>query len=148
MTELREIVAGETIFIKLDPNDGYHWITIRKDDKWKTAFRKRYGHYKYKVIPIGLQNAPATFQAMINEILREFPDQGVVLYLDDILIYSKSLQEHEKLVKQVLARLEKHHLAVSLTKSVFHVRTVELLEYIVNTVGVTISERKVESIMK
>ena len=95
MTELRERVAGATIFTKLDLKDGYHLIRIRKGDEWKTAFRTRYGQYKYKVMPFGLVNALATFQAMMNHILREFLDHGVVVYLDDILIYSKNQKEHE-----------------------------------------------------
>ena len=148
MTELRERVAGATIFTKLDLKDGYHLIRIRKGDEWKTAFRTRYGHYEYKVMPFGLVNAPATFQAMMNHILREFLDHGVVVYLDNILIYSKNRKEHEVLVKKVLERLEQHDLAVSLKKSVFHAKTVEFLGYIVETAGVTMSERKVESILK
>ena len=90
MTELRERVVGATIFIKLDLKHGYHHIRIRKGDKWKSAVRTRYGHYKYKVMPIGLVNAPAMFQATMNHILPEFIDHWVVVYLEDILIYSKN----------------------------------------------------------
>jgi len=145
VTELRERVAGVTIFTKLDLKDGYHLIRIKKGDEWKTAFRTRYGHYEYKVMPFGLVNAPATLQAMMNTILREFLDHGVVVYLDDILIYSKIMEEHDALVKQVLARLERHDLAASFKKSVFHVDTGEFLGYIVGKAGVTMSEKKVES---
>ena len=147
MTELRERVAGATVFTKLDLKDGYHLIRIRKGDEWKTAFRTRYGHYEYKVMPFGLVNAPATFQAMMNTILREFLDHGVVVYLDDILIYSKTLEDHKALIKQVLAWLEQHDLAISLKKSVFHVDTVEFLGYIVGKEGVTMSKKKVVCIL-
>ena len=147
MTELRERVAGATIFPKLDLKDGYHLIRIKKGDEWKTAFRTWYGHYKYKVMPFGLVNAPATFQAMMNTILRKFLDHGVVGYLDDILIYTKTMEEHTALVKQVQARLERHDRAVSLKKSFFHVDTVEFLRCIVGKAGVTMSEKKVESIL-
>jgi len=122
-------------------------IRIKKGDEGKTAFRTRYGHYEYKVMPVGWDNAPATFQAMMNTILREFLDHGVVVYLDDILIYSQKMEEHEALVKQVLGRLERHDLAVSLKKSVFHVDTVEFLGYIMGKAGVTMSENQVESIL-
>jgi len=98
-------------------------------------------------MPFGLVNAPAIFQAMMNKILREFLDHGVVVYLDDILIYSESEEEHIELVKKVLAKLEEHQLAVSVTKSVFHVKSVEFLGYIVGIEGVTMSERKVESVI-
>jgi len=86
MTELRERVAGTTIFTKLDLKDGYHLIRIRKGDERKTAFRTWYGHHEFKVMPFGLVNAPATFQAMMNTILGEFLDHGLVVHLDDILI--------------------------------------------------------------
>ena len=78
-------------------------------------------------MPFGLLKAPAIFQAMMNTILREFLDHGVVVYLDDILIYSKLLEDHKALIKQVLARLERHDLAIWLKRSVFHVDTVEFL---------------------
>ena len=116
MTQLRERVAGATVFTKLDLKDGYHLIRIRKGDEWKAAFRTRYGHYEYKVMTFGLVNAPATFQAMMNTILGEFLDHGVVVYLDDILIYCKSLEDHKALIKQVLARLERQDRAISLKK--------------------------------
>jgi len=86
MTELKDQVREAQICTKLDLKDGLHLIRIRKGDKWKTAFQTRYGHYQYRVMPFGLVNAPATFQTMMNEILREFLDPGVVVYIDDILI--------------------------------------------------------------
>jgi len=112
MSELQDRVAGATIFMKLERKDGYHLIRIKKGDEWKTAFRTRYGQYEYKVMPFGLVNAPATFQRMMNKILREFLNQGVVVYLDDILIYSKTHGEHVAMVKKVLSRLMEHQLAV------------------------------------
>ena len=105
MDPLREQVKGATIFTKHDLRDGYYLIRIREGDEWKTAFRTQYGQFEYNVMPFALCNAPATFQGMMNEILREFLDQGVVVYLDDILIYSKDKDSHVKLVQQVLAKL-------------------------------------------
>jgi len=148
MSELRDRVAGATIFTKLDLKDGYHLIRIKKGDEWKSAFRTRYRQYEYKVLQFGVVNAPATFQCMINKILREFLDQGVVVYLEDILIYSKTQAEHVAMVKKVLSRLMEHQLAVSIKKSEFHVKAVEFLGYIVATDGVTMSTRKVDSIRK
>jgi len=141
-------VAGATIFTKLDLKDGYHLIMIKQGDEWKKAFRTRYGQYEYKVRPFGLGNAPATFQPMMNKILREFRDQGVVVYLDDILIYSKTHAEDVAMVKKVLSRLMEHQLAVPIYKSEFHVKTVGFLGYIVVTDEVTMSMRKVDSIRK
>ena len=99
MTKLRERVASATSFTKLDQKEGYHLLWIKKGDKLKNAFRTQYGHYEYNVMPCGLGNAPATFQAMMNTILVDFLDHGVVVYLDDILIYSKTMEEHEALLK-------------------------------------------------
>jgi len=145
MTELRERGARATIFTKLELKDAYHLLPSKIEGEWKTAFHSRYGHYEYQVRPVGLLNAPATLQAMMNTILREFLDYGVVLYLDDILIDSKTMEEHEALVKQVLARLERYDLALSLKKCVFHVNTVEFLVYIVGQSGITMRAKKVES---
>jgi len=119
---------------------------MRKGDEHKTAFRTRYGQYEYKVMPFGLVNAPATFQTRMNKILREFLDHGVVVSLDDILIYSENMDEHIKLVQKVLDQLEQHDLAVSLKKSVFHQEEPEFIGYIVKTSGVTMSDRNVKSI--
>ena len=142
MRELKDRVAGATIFTKLDLKDSYHLLRIREGDEWKTAFRTRYRHFEYKVMPFGLVNAPASFQAMMNKILSEFFDHGVVVYLDNILIYSTGEEEHLDLVKKVLDRLVKYQLAVSFPKSVFHVKSVEFLANIVVTNGVTLSEQK------
>jgi len=146
MDELRDRVAGAKVFTKLDLKDGYHLIRMRKGDEHKTAFRTRYGQYEYKVMPFGLVNAPATFLTMMNKILREFWDHGVIVYLDDILIYSENMDDHIKLVQKDLVRLEQHDLAVSLKKSVLHQDEVEFLGYIVKTSGVTMSDRKVKSV--
>jgi len=134
------------VFTKLDLKDGYHLIGMRKGDEHKRAYHTRYGQYEYKVMPFGLVNSPATFQTMMNEILREFLDHGVVVYLDDILIYSENMDDHIKRVQKVLDRLKQHDLAVSLKKSVFHQDEFEFLGYIVKTSGVTMSDRKVKSV--
>jgi len=106
MDEVRDRVAGAKVFTRLDLKAGYHLIRMRKDDEHKRAFRIRYGLYEYKVRPFGLINATATFQTMMNKILREFLDHGVVVYLDDILIYSENMDDHVKLVQKALDRLE------------------------------------------
>jgi len=97
-------------------------------------------------MPFGLVNAPVTFQTMMNKILREFLDHGVVVYLDNIVIYAENMDDHTKPVQKVLDRLEQHNLAVSLKKSVFHHDEVEFLGYIVKTSRVTMSDRKVKGV--
>jgi len=106
MEELPAHVAGAKVFTKLDLKDKYHLIRMRKGDEHKTTFRTRYTQYKYKVMPFGLVNNPATLQTMMNKILSESLDHGVVVYPDDILIYSENMEDHIKLVQQVVNRLE------------------------------------------
>jgi len=122
MDEMRDRVYGSKIFTKIDLKAGYNLIRIKEGDEWKTAFRTRYGHFEYLVMPMGLTNAPATFQAFMNDILREFLDQGVIVYLDDILIYSRNEEEHEALVEKVLQRLMDNDLAAEIDKCAFHAR--------------------------
>src|SRR4030095_9490131 len=112
----------------------------------KTAFRTRYGHFEYLVMPFGLANAPATFQNMINDILRDLLDQGGVAYLDDILIYSESEEEHITLVSEVLQRLEQYSLAVSADKCAFHEKKVDFLGYVVSDKGFEMSTEKLDTI--
>jgi len=119
---------------------------MRKGDKHKTAFPTRYRQSEYQVMPVRLKNIPATFQTMMNKILREFLDPGVLVYLDHILIHSENMKEYIKLVRQVLDQLEQHDLVVSLKKSVFHQAEVQFLGYIVKTSGVTMSSRTVKSV--
>ena len=94
ISEALDRLSGAKYFTKLDIRLAYNLIRIKKGDEWKTAFRTRYGHFKYYVMPFGLSNAPATFQAHINEVLRDYLDIFCIAYLDDILIYSDTLEEH------------------------------------------------------
>jgi len=146
MTELRDQVRDTQIFTKLDLKDGFHLSRVHKGDEWKTAFRTRYGHYQYPVMAFRLVHAPATFQTMMNEILQGFLDQGVVVYIDDILIYSKTIEAHIILVRNVLQKLREYRMAISLDKSMFHVKKADFLGYVVATDGVTMNEKKVESV--
>ena len=146
MDPLREQVKGATVFTKFDLRDGYYLIRIREGEEWKMAFRTQYGQFEYKVMPFGLCNAPATFQGMMNEVLREFLDQGVVVYLDDVLIYSKTMKEHIQLVRKILHKLAQHNLAVAGHKSVFHVPETEFLGFIVNGQGMSVSDETTQSV--
>lgn len=95
-------LQGVTIFSKLDLRNAYNLVRIRECDEWKTAFNTHLGHFKYLVMPFGLTNAPAVFQALVNNVLRDFINRFVFVYLDDILIFSKSQSEHKNHVRQVL----------------------------------------------
>ena len=97
MNELRDRVAGSRIFTKIDLKAGYNLIRIKPGDEWKTAFRTRYGYYEYLVMPFGLANAPAIFQDMMNEILQDLINHRVVVYINDILIYTENKEKHIRL---------------------------------------------------
>ena len=110
------------------------------------AFRTQYGPFEYKVMPFSLCNAPSTFQGMMNEVLRQFLDHGVVVYLNDVLIYSKDEKSHVKLVWQVLSKLAQYNLAVAGDKSQFHVPETEFLGFIVNEKGIHVSNETTKSV--
>ena len=111
-------------------------------------FRTRYGLYEYTVMPMGLTNAPATFQHAMNEIFREHLDTFVLVYLDDILIYSKNKEEHRKHVRKVLELLRKNDLFAKPEKCAFGVDTVEYLGFVVSPEGVTMDKGKVQAILE
>ena len=94
-----ELLQGSSVFTKLDLRNAYHLVRIREGDEWKTAFNTPRGHYEYLVMPFGLTNAPAIFQALVNDVLRDFLNVFVFVYIDDILIFSKSEQEHVQHVR-------------------------------------------------
>jgi hypothetical protein len=102
ISELLDRLGHAKVFTKLDLRDAYHRLRIKEGDEWKTAFKTRYGLFEYMVMPFGLANAPTTFQAYIHKALGHLVDSICIVYLDDILIYSKDEKEHEKHVKMLL----------------------------------------------
>ena len=104
--EMLDRLVGSKVFTKFDLRDAYHRIRIRRGDEWKTAFRTRYGHFEYLVMPFGLYNAPATFQSYINKAMSGILNLYYIIYLDNILIFSKTNKEHVGYMKEVLRRLE------------------------------------------
>jgi hypothetical protein len=134
--ELLDRLHDTKIFSKLDLTSGYYQILIALRDRYKTAFRTRYGHYEFNVMPFGLTNSPATFQTLMNEIFRDMLDICVIVYLDDILIYSKNPTEHEQHLRQVLKRLREHSLYVKKSKCDFFTNTIEYLGHIIGPDGI------------
>jgi hypothetical protein len=126
--------------------EAYHKIRIAKGDEWKTAFRTRYGHFEYTVMSFGLTNAPAQFQAYINEALSGLVDISSIVYLDDILIFSDTEEEHVAHVKEVLQRLRDAKLYIKLSKCEWHTQRTEYLGYIITSEGVSVDPSRVKTI--
>lgn len=135
-----------SVFTKFDIRVGYANIHMKEGDEYKTAFKTRYGLYEYCVMPFGLTNAPAAFQALMNEIFSEYLDLFVIIYLDDILIFSETPEEHETHVRLVLDKLRENDLPVKAEKCSFDATEVEYLGFIVGIDGVRMDESKVSSI--
>ena len=130
----------------IDLCHAYHLVCITNGDEWKTAFRTCYGSFEWSVMPFGLTNAPAAFQRFMNNIFSDLLDVCVVIYLDNILIYSNNMSEHYQHVKEVLKCLCKAGLYAKVEKCKFHSESVEYLEYILTSSGLTMSNNKVKII--
>lgn len=132
MSSAFELLHGAKIFTKLDLRNAYHLVTIREGDEWKTTFNTPSGHYEYLVMPFDLTNAPAVFQALVNDVLRDMWNVFVFVYLDDILIFSPDESSHEKHVRQVLERLLQNELFMKAEKCEFHWPSVSFLGFIIS----------------
>ncbi|MBW0564467.1 hypothetical protein O181_104182 [Austropuccinia psidii MF-1] len=147
MNQLLSIFNGSTIFPKIDLSGAYNLLRIKEGDEHLTAFRIEYGSYEYLVMPSGLTNAPASFQNLVNDIFSDFLDIFFVVYLDDIMVFSSSEEEHVKNVASVLQRLRGNDLFAKASKCVFHASTVEYLGYVVSSDGLKMDSSKVQQIL-
>ena len=144
--ELLDRLSNAKFFTKFDVRDGFNRLRMGAGEEWKTAFRCRYGSFEYTVMPFGLCNAPGTFQHYMNDTFRDFLDEFLVVYLDDLLIYSKTMKEHKQHVRRVLERLRDAGLYLKPSKCVFHVQEVTFLGFVIGPDGVKMDPAKVEAI--
>ena len=147
ISDLLDSPKKARIYTKIDLRHAYHLVRITEGDEWKTSFRTKYGAFEWLVMPFGLTNAPAAFQRFMNDIFQDLLDVYVVVYLDDILIYSDTPEAHRKHVREVLRRLRKHGLYARPDKCEFHSETVEYLGYILSPEGLTMSSDKIKTIL-
>jgi hypothetical protein len=140
-------LAGAKVFSKIDFRSGYHQIKIRPEDIPKTAFTTRYGLYEYLVMSFGLTNAPAHFMYLMNLVFMPELDKFVVVFIDDILVYSKSEEEHAKHLKVVLTRLRDHQLYAKFSKCEFWLKEVQFLGHVLSAEGVAVDPGKVKDIL-
>ena len=128
-------LQGAKVFSKIDMRSGYHQLKIRSEDVPKTAFRTRYGHYKFLVMPFGLTNAPVVFMDLMNRIFQPYLDQFVIVFIDDILIYSSSKEDHEERLRVVLQILRENKLYAKFSKCQFWLDSVAFLGHVISTKG-------------
>ncbi|KAL0551996.1 hypothetical protein IC582_011089 [Cucumis melo] len=144
--DLFDQLQGATVFSKIDLRSGYHQLRIKDEDVPKTAFRSRYGHYEFIVMSFGLTNASAVFMDLMNRVFREFLDTFVIVFIDDILIYSKTEAEHEEHLRMVLQTLRDNKLYAKFSKCEFWLKQVSFLGHVVSKAGVSVDPAKIEAV--
>ncbi|GJQ88930.1 putative reverse transcriptase domain-containing protein [Tanacetum coccineum] len=144
--DLFDQLQGSTIYSKINLRSGYHQLRVREEDIPKTAFRTRYGHYEFQVMPLGLTNAPAVFMDLMNRVCKPYLDKFVIVFIDDILIYSKNKEEHEKHLNQILELLKREELYAKFSKCEFWIPKVQFLGHVIDSEGIHMDPAKIESI--
>ena len=140
-------LKGAGVFSKIDLRSGYYQLRVKDVDVPKTTFRTRYGHYKFLVMPFGLTNAPATFMDLMNRVFRPYLDQFVVVFIDDILVYSKDEQEHEQHLNIVQQTLREKKLYAKISKCDFWLKEISFLGHIVSAEGIRVDPVKIEAVV-
>ena len=146
--DLFDQLKGASIFSKIDLRSGYPQLRIKDGDVHKMAFRMRYGHYEFLVMPFGLTNAPTAFIDLMNHVFRPYVDQFVVVFMDDILVYSKDRENHDTHLRVVLETLRKKQLYVKLSKCEFWLNEVSFLGHIVSKEGIRVDPKKIEVVVE
>jgi hypothetical protein len=136
------------MFSNIDLRSGYHQVRIKEEGIIKTTFRTRYGHYEFMVVPFGLSNAPTVFMCLMNGLFREYLDKFVIVFLDDILVCSKSQEEHEHHLRMVLQFLREHKLYANLSKCIFYQNKIHYLGHIISAKGIEVDPEKIKAIRR
>ena len=138
-------LQGSCVFSKMDIRFGYYQLRVKGEDILKTTFRTRYEHHECLVMPFGLTNALATFMDLMNIVIKPYLDQFMVVFIDDILVYSKNIEEHEKHLHVVLQTLKKHQLFAKLKKCEFLLDQKKFLGHVVSNDGISVDLGKVKA---
>ena len=145
--DMFEQIRGETIFSKIDLRSGYHQVEIKDEDIFKTAFRTRYGHYEFVVIPFGITNAPTSFMFLMNSFLSKYLDKFVVVFIDAILIYSKMKEVHDEHFQKILQVLREHKLYVKFSKYEFCKAKKPYLGHMISKEGILVDGERIKAMM-
>ncbi|GJX34651.1 putative reverse transcriptase domain-containing protein [Tanacetum coccineum] len=146
INDLFDQLQGSSIYSKIDLRSGYHQLRVREEDIPKTAFRTRYGHYEFQVMLFGLTNSSAVFMDLMNRVCKPHLDKFVIVFIDDILIYSKNKKEHEEHLKAILELLKKKELYAKFSKCEFWIPKVQFLDHVINCQGIHVDPAKIKSI--
>ncbi|GJU47097.1 putative reverse transcriptase domain-containing protein [Tanacetum coccineum] len=144
--DLFDQLQGSSVYSKINLRSGYHQLRVREEDIPKTAFRTRYGYYEFQVMPFGLTNAPAVFMDLMNRMCKPFLDKFMIVFIDDILIYSKNKKEHEEHLKAILELLKKEELYAKFSKCKFWLPKLQFLSHVIDSQDIHIDPAKIESI--
>ncbi|GKB22615.1 putative reverse transcriptase domain-containing protein [Tanacetum coccineum] len=144
--DLFDQLQGSSVYSKINLRSGYHQLKVREEDISKTAFRTRYGHYEFQVMPFGLTNALAVFMDLMNRVCKPYLDKFVIVFIDDILIYSRNKEEHEEHLKLILELLKKEELYAKFSKCEFWIPKVQFLRHVIDSKGIHVDPAKIESI--
>jgi len=145
--DLFDQLKEATVFSKIDLRSGYHQLKVKEEDIPNTTIRKRYGNCEFLVMPFGVTNAPSVFMDLMNRVFHKYLDQFVVVFIDDILVYSASHEDHEEHLKTVLSILGEKKLSAKLKKCEFWLKEVSFLGHIISEAGVAVDPRKIEAVM-
>ncbi|GJR68903.1 putative reverse transcriptase domain-containing protein [Tanacetum coccineum] len=144
--DLFDQLQGSSVYSKIDLRSGYHQLRVREEDILKTAFRTRYGHYEFQVMPFGLMNTPVVFMDLMNRVCKPYLDKFVIVFIDDILIYSRNKKEHEEHLKAILELLKKEELYAKFSKCEFWIPKVQFIGYVIDSRGIYVDPAKIKSI--
>nr|GFC73099.1 putative reverse transcriptase domain-containing protein [Tanacetum cinerariifolium] len=135
-----------SVYSKIDLKSGYHQLRVQEEDIPKTTFKTRYGHYEFQVMPFGLTNASTVFMDLMNRVCKPYLDKFVIVFIDDILIYSKDEKEHEEHLKAILEFLKKEELYAKFSKCEFCIPKVQFLGHVIDSQGIHVDPTKIESV--
>ncbi|GKC10012.1 putative reverse transcriptase domain-containing protein [Tanacetum coccineum] len=144
--DLFDQLQGSSVYSKIDLRSGYHQLRVRDEDIPKTAFRTRYGHYEFQVMPFGLTNAPAVFMDLMNRVCKPYLDKFVIVFIDDILIYSRNKEEHANHLRIILELLKKEKLYAKFSKCDFWISIVQFLGHVIDSQGIHVDPAKIEAV--